>query len=102
MLDNYISDDDENTERAKGTEKCVIKKMLTFENYEDVVLKKRTTIRSQLRFKSDCHNVHTEEVNKIAISWDDDKRMQTYDGNTTYPNGTSTFKICESEMLLER
>ena len=66
------------------------------------MLKKRTTVRSQLRFKSDCHNVYTEEVNKIAISWDDDKRIQTYDGITTYPNGTSVFKTLESRMLIEK
>ena len=103
LLDDYVSDDDdENTKRAKGTKKCVIKKMLTFENYEDAVLRKNTISRSQLRFKSDCHNVCTEEVNKIAISYDDDKRIQTYDGVATYPDSTSVFKVCESEMLIER
>ena len=102
LLDDYISDDDENTKRAKGAKKYVIKKMLTFENHQDAVLKKRTTIRSQLQFKKDCHNVCTEEMNKIAISQDDDERMQMYDRITTYPDGTSTFKICESEMLIER
>ena len=41
----------------------------------------------------------TEEVNKIAISNNDDKRLQTIDGITTYPIGTNAFKVCESEML---
>ena len=102
LFDDYLPKDDENTKKAKGTKKCVIKKTLIFQNYEDAVLKKRTTVRSQLRFKSDCHNVYTEEVNKIAISWDNDKRIQTYHGITTYPYGTSVFKILESRMLIEK
>ena len=52
----------------------------------------------QQRFKSNHHNLYTEEINKIAISSNDDKRLQTFDKVTTYPHGTSVFKICESEM----
>ena len=31
------------------------------------------------RFKSEIHNVFTEEINKIALSSNDDKRMQSID-----------------------
>ena len=41
----------------------------------------------------------TEEINKIALSSDDHKRLQTFDRITTYPYGTNDFKVCESEML---
>ena len=58
-----------------------------------------TIMRSQLRFKSDHHNVYTEEVNKIALSNTDNKRLQTFNRVTTYPYGTNAFKVCESEML---
>ena len=44
-------------------------------------------------------DVYTEEVNKMALSANDDKRQQTYDKITTYPYGTSAFKVCNSEML---
>ena len=44
-------------------------------------------IRSQQRFRSDHHKVYTEEVNKIALSSNDDKRIQTSDRITTYPYG---------------
>ena len=44
--------------------------------------------------------MHTEEVNKIALSNNDDKRLQTFDGITTYPYGTNALKVCESEMLM--
>ena len=95
-------DNDKKNKKAKGTKKCVIKKDLTFENYKESVLKNKIIIRSQLRFKSDHHNVYTEEIDKIAISSNDDKRLQTFDGITTYPIGTNAFKVCESEMLAKR
>ena len=58
----------------------------------------KTILKSQIRFKSDLHDVYTEEVNKIAISSNDDKRLQTFDRVTAYPYGTNA-KVCESEML---
>ena len=47
-------------------------------------------------------NGKTKEVNKIALSSDDDKRIQKFDKVTTYPNGTNVFKVCENEMLLKK
>ena len=44
--------------------------------------------------------MYTEEVNKIALSSNDDKRLQTFDGIKTYPYGTNAFKVCECEMLI--
>ena len=44
----------------------------------------------------------TEEVNKIALSSNDDKRIQIFDKVTTYPYSTNVFKVCENEMLLKK
>ena len=46
--------------------------------------------------------MYTEELNKIAVSNNDDKRLQTFDGIKTYPYGTNALKVCESEMLMEK
>ena len=92
-------EDDSETKRAKGVKRCVIKRRLMFENYKDSLFNNKTIMRSQLRFKSDHHNVYTEEVNKIALNSNDNKRLQTFDRITTYPYGTNAFKVCESEML---
>ena len=53
----------------------MIKRTLKFKDYYDSVFENKTILRSQLRFKSDHHNVSTEEINKIAISSNDDKRL---------------------------
>ena len=92
--------DDSEVKKAKGTKKCVKKRKLMFENYKDCLFNGEVILKSQQRFKSDHHKVYTEEVNKIALSSDDDKRLQTFDRVTTYPYGTNAFKVCESEMLM--
>ena len=72
-----------------------------FQNYKDSLFNDKVIIRSQQRFRSYNHKVYTEEVNKIALSSNDDKRIQTFDRVTTYPYGTNVFKVCENKMLLK-
>ena len=43
--------------------------------------------------------MYTEEINKIALSSNDNKRLQTFDRVTTYPYGANVFRVRESEML---
>ena len=76
-----------------------LKQEIMFENYTDCLLNNKNVYRSQQRFKSYNHDVYTEEVNKIALSANDDKTLQTYDRIKTYPYGTNAFKVCETEML---
>ena len=87
--------------KAKGTKKCIVKREILFNNYLDS-FKNKVLYRSQQRFRSDHHKVYTEEVNKIAISSNDDKRIQTFDRVATCPYGTNVFKVCENEMLLQK
>ena len=96
----YLMEDDSEHNKAKRSKKCMIKCRLMFENYKDSFFNDKTKMRSQLRFKIDLHNVYTEEVNKIALSSNDDKRLQTLDRITTYPYGSNVFKVCESQMLM--
>ena len=86
-------DDGSNHKEAKGTKKCVIKQKLIFKNCKDCSFNNKTVYRSQERFKSYCHDVFKEEVNKIALSSNDDKRLQTSDKITTYPYGTSEMMM---------
>ena len=51
------------------------------------------------RFKSERHNVFTEKINKIALSSNDDKRMQSIDSIKTYAYGTSKDLISEKEEI---
>ena len=100
----YKLDGDTEHKKAKGTKKCIIKREIIFENYKDSLFNDKVIIRSQQRFRSYNHKVYTEEVNKIALNSNDDKRIhddKTFDKVTTYPYGTNVFKVCENEMLLK-
>ena len=90
---------DSEKKKAKGTKTCVIKRKLTFKNYTDCLLNNKIIFKSQKRFKSDYHDAYTEHINKIALSSNDDKRLQIFDKISTYPYGTNAFKLCETEML---
>ena len=69
------------------------------ENYKDCLFNNKILLKSQQRFKSNHYKVYTEEINKIELSSNDDKKLQTSDRIKTYPYGTNALKVCESEML---
>ena len=95
-------DDDSEHKKANGTKKCVIKRRFTVKNYKDCLFNDKTILKPQQRFKSDCHNLHTEEINKFTLSSNDNKRLQIFDKFETYLYGTNAFKVCESEMVMVR
>ena len=95
----YLTDDCKQDKKAKGTKKCVIKRRLKINDYKDCFLNSEVILKSQQRFKSERHDVYTEEVNMIALSSSDDKRLQTLDRITSYPFGTSAGKVCKTELL---
>ena len=68
-------DDDSEAKKAKGTKKCAIKKIHKFSDYKDRLLNDGTVLKSQERFKRERHDVYTEEINKIALSSNDDKKI---------------------------
>ena len=105
LIDEYTDEDYEKNrivhKKAKGTKKCVKRKIL-FNNYLDLLFKNKVLYRSQQRFRGDHHKVYTEEVNKIALNSNDDKRIKTFDRVTTYPYSTNVFKVCKNQMVLKK
>ena len=84
---SFLTDDGKEDKKAKGTKKCVIKKMIKFNDYKICLLNDEITLKSQQRFISNKHDVYTEDVNKIALSNDDDKRIVSSDKISSYPYG---------------
>ena len=41
-------------------------------------------------------------MNKLALKNYDNKRLQSFNGRTTYPYGTSAFKVCHEELIIKR
>ena len=106
---SYLIRNGSEYKKEKGIKKCVIKRKLKFENYkncfektqlenkihyleknkvgidnikkdlEEFIRNNKSILKIQQRFKSEMHNVFTQEINKIALSSNDDKRMQSID-----------------------
>ena len=84
---SYITDEFIEMKKAKGTTKCVVKKMLNFEDYKKCLFDNEPMLKSQQRFKRENYEVYTENINEIALSSNDDKRIVALDGITSYPYG---------------
>ena len=106
---SYLIRNGSEYKKEKGIKKCVIKRKLKFENYkncfektqlenkihyleknkvgidnikkdlEEFIRNNKSILKIQQRFNSERHNVFTQEINKIALSSNDDKRMQSID-----------------------
>ena len=83
---SYITNNFIEMKKAKGTKKCVVNKMLRFDD-KKCLFDNGKVLKSQQRFKSENHEVYTENINKISVSCDDDKRIVTSDRITNYPYG---------------
>ena len=128
LIDSYIIDNNREDKKAKGTKKCVIKRKLNLENYKNcleateienkknylkkikltlIVLKNhkeftknnKSILKTLQRFKSERHNVFTQEIDKIALSLNDEKRMQSVDSIETYAFAMSTDLVSEKEEI---
>ena len=88
-----LTDDGKIDKKAKGTKKYVIKWLIMFDNYSECLEQKKKILTKQQRFKSDEHEVYTEEINN------DDKRLKLYDGITTYPYGIGAGILRKKELL---
>ena len=85
--------------KRQKEQRIIIKRRLKFSDYKDCLLNNEIMLKSQQRFKSEKHDVYTEEVNKIALSSNNDKKLQTFYRITSYPYGTSAGKVCKTELL---
>ena len=82
-----LTDDGKEDKKAKGTRKCIIKKMSKFNDYKKCLLNGEIILKSQQRFISNKHDVYNENITKIALSNNDDKRIALSNKITSYPYG---------------
>ena len=72
---------------------------LKFKDCKNCLQNNKIILKSQQRFWSEGHDVYTEETNMIALSSNDDKKLQTLDRITFYLYGASDRKVCKTELL---
>ena len=56
-------------------------------------------MKTQQKFKNEMHNVLTEEINKISLNSNDDKRIQLIDSIEAYAYGTSKDLVCNKDEI---
>ena len=121
---SYLEENNNENKRVKDTNKCAIKRELKFQDYKNYLnaakidgkfnyleknrfnvdklkefVKNKTILKPQPRFKSEMHNVFTEVINKIALSTNDDKIIQSVHAIETYAYGTSEDIIHVKEKI---
>src|SRR5688572_4538852 len=79
--------------KCKGVKKNVVKKSITHEDYRNCLFTKRDQSRRMNVIRSHLHEIYTEEINKIALSADDDKRLIQLDGISTLAYGHGSLKL---------
>ena len=62
------------SKKCKGVKKSVFNKNILHEDYKKCLFTKKSEFRSMNVFRNRIHEIYTEEVNKIALSCEDDKR----------------------------
>ena len=84
---SLLTDDSKEDKKAKGTKKCVIKKKIKFNDYKKCLFNDELILKSQQRFIVKKHDVYTENINKTALSNNDDKRIISPNKISSYPYG---------------
>ena len=76
-----------------------MRKNTLWKNGKELIKYNIIIFKSQQRFKTEKNNAYTKEVNKIALSADNEKRMQLIDSTKTYLNETSKYILHKNEEI---
>ncbi|CAH3149424.1 unnamed protein product [Porites lobata] len=73
-LYSFRIEEDKQVLKCKGIKKNVVKKTLDFDDYTDCLFLNKKQMRKMKIIRSENHDIYSKEVNKIALSNEDDKR----------------------------
>ena len=71
--------------------KNVTKRSIQFDDYRECLFSWKEQQQKMNAIRSHCHEIYTEEINKIDLSSDDDKRVIMSDGIHTAAYGHTNF-----------
>ena len=71
---------EEVVKKSKGTQKAVVKRDITFQNYLQTLQTGQSMRHPQVGFRTDCHRIYTTRVSKTSLSAFDSKRYLLEDG----------------------
>ena len=68
-------------------------------DHKELIKNNKLMLNRQQKFKIERHNSFTEEINKIALSSNGDKRTHSINSIETYAYGTSNDLVSEKEEI---
>ena len=86
--------DGSDDKKFQGVTKNVTKMNIQFDDCRECLFSRKKQHRKLNVIRSHCHEIYTEEINKIALSSDDDKRVIMADGIQTLAYGHTNLKNC--------
>ena len=93
-LYSYKMIDGSEDKKCKGVTKNVTKRSIQFYDYRECLFSWKEQHRKMNVIRSHCHVIYTEEINKIALSSDDDKRVIIAYGIQTLAYRHTNLKNC--------
>ena len=93
-LYSFIMEEGKENKKCKGVKRQVVENSITHEDYKTCLTSGKEKLVKQNIIRSYEHEVYTEEVNKVALSADDDKRYILKDGMHTLAWGH--YKISDN------
>ena len=83
-LYSFDIEEDKEVRKCKGIRKNVVKKKLDFNDYVKCLFSGEKELRKMKIIRSETHDIYSKEVNKIALSNEDDKRFVLEDSVHTF------------------
>ena len=93
----YRKLDNKEGKKCKGIKKYVVKKTISFDDYKNCLLDSKSIYRPQIMFRNNKHEIHTVEVNKVALNRDDGRRIVKKDRISTLARGHNS--LCWNSLL---
>ena len=91
-LCSYKMLDGSENKKCKRVTKNIKKWSIQFDDYRECLFSRKEQHRKMNVIRSHCHEVYTVEINKIALSSDDDKRVIMADGIHSLAYGHTNLK----------
>ena len=93
-LYSYKMLDGSEDKQFKGVTKNVTKRSIQFDDYRKCLFTRKEQHRKMNVIRSHCHEIYSEEINKIALSSDGDKLVIMADVIYTLAYGHTNLKNC--------
>ena len=108
---SYLIDYGSEDKKAKDTKECAIKHYVASKKFiktvqkqlkndhQEFIKRNKLILKTQQRSKREEHNIFIEEINKIDLSSNDDKRMESIDSIETCAYGVGRDLLSKKQEI---